>query len=90
MIEVKHAGGDEWIVSVKGPVATQHRVRVTRADLERFAEGRSAAELLQESFRFLLERESNSSILRSFDLPIIGTYFPEFEQEIRKRLRQGR
>jgi hypothetical protein len=89
MIEVKHSGGDEWVVSVKGSVPTQHRVRVTRADLERFAGGHSAQELLEESFRFLLERESNSSILRSFDLPVIGTYFPEFEQEIRARLRQA-
>ena len=89
MIDVKHSGGDEWVVSIKGSVATQHRVRVTRADLEHFAEGRSAQELLEESFRFLLERESNSSILRSFDLPVIGTYFPEFEREIRARLRQA-
>jgi hypothetical protein len=30
----------------------------------------------------LLEREGNTSILTSFDLPLIGTYFPEYEQEI--------
>jgi hypothetical protein len=90
MIEVKHASGDEWIVSVRGSVITHHRVRVAKADLARFGEGRSAQELLQESFRFLLEREPNTSILGSFDLPLIGSYFPEYEPEIRERLRRGR
>ncbi len=33
--------------------------------------------LVEQSFRFLLERESNTSILRSFELSVIGRYFPE-------------
>ena len=89
MITVKHSAGDEWVVSIQGAVTTHHRVRVTKADLDRLSEGRSAEELLQESFRFLLERESNTSILKSFDLPLIGHYFPEYEQEIRTRLRRS-
>jgi len=43
--------------------------------------------LIEESFRFLLEREPNTSILSSFELPLIGKYFPQYEREIRKRLR---
>ncbi len=88
MIQVKQLAGDEWEVSIQSSVLTHHRVRITDADLARFSEGRTAGELLEESFRFLLERESNSSILRAFDLPLIGRYFPEYEQEIRARLRQ--
>jgi hypothetical protein len=87
MIVVQQAGGDEWLVTVKAGVTTQHRVRVTTTDLDRIAEGRTAEELLRESFRFLLEREPNTAILDSFDLPLIGHYFPEYEREIRKRLR---
>jgi tRNA U38,U39,U40 pseudouridine synthase TruA len=90
MIEVTHSAHDEWVVSVKGAITTHHRVRVTKRDLKRLAEGRSPEELLQESFQFLLERESNASILPSFDLPLIGRYFPEYEEEIRTRLRQRR
>ena len=86
MIDVKHSSGDEWIVTIKGNVTTRHRVRVTKEDLERFAEGRSFEELLQESFRFLLEREPNTSILSSFDLPLIGRYFPEYGADIQGRL----
>jgi hypothetical protein len=89
MIEVKHASGDEWTVSVHGAVRTHHRVRVTQADLDRYSGGRSAEELLEESFRFLLERESNTSILSSFDLPVIGRYFGEYEREIRARLQRS-
>jgi hypothetical protein len=87
MITVEQAGGDEWLVTVKAGATTHHRVRVTRADVERFAADRSAEELLRESFRFLLEREPNTSILGSFDLPLIGRYFPEYERKIRQQLR---
>jgi hypothetical protein len=64
-------------------------VRVTKKDVERLAEGRPLEELLQESFRFLLEREPNTSILPSFDLPVIGRYFPEYEREIQTRLQRA-
>jgi hypothetical protein len=86
MITVEHLTGNEWQVTVKTGVTTHHRVRVTPAELERFAAGRSAEDLLQESFRFLLEREPNTSILASFDLSVINHYFPAYEEEIRKRL----
>jgi hypothetical protein len=89
MIEVKHSKGDEWLVSVTDAgTTTHHQVRVTTADLERFSEGKPPEALLEESFRFLLEREPNTAILTSFDLPLIGRYFPEYEREIRTRLSQ--
>jgi hypothetical protein len=87
MIQIKHLSGNEWSVAVEDTTTTHHRVRVTQMDLERFSEGRTAEALLTESFRFLLEREPNTSILSSFDLSIITRYFPEYEQEIRQRLR---
>ena len=42
----------------------------------------SPADLIKKSFEFLLERESNSSILNKFELSVIGNYFSEFEDEI--------
>jgi len=86
MIEVSHSGGDVWVVSVQSAVNTKHTVRVSAGDLAELVPGGTAEELLTESFRFLLEREPNTSILRSFDLPLIGQYFPEYKQEIRTRL----
>jgi len=89
MIEVKHSAGDEWLVTVHGSVTTHHRVRVAKADVERFSGGQSTEELLRQSFEFLLKREPNTSILPSFDLPVIGRYFPEYEKQIGARLRRN-
>ena len=87
MIAVEPLSKDEWLVTVKAHTKTQHRVRVTADDLRRFgSEDVSAERLLEASFRFLLDRESNTSILSSFDLPVIGRYFPEYEKEIRRYL----
>jgi hypothetical protein len=62
---------------------TRHSVAVSRADLERFAPSDAEpAALVRRSFEFLLARESKESILRSFALPVIGRYFPEYEREI--------
>jgi hypothetical protein len=41
-------------------------------------------ELITKSFEFLLERESNQSILKKFNLEVISQYFPEYIDEIKK------
>ena len=78
----------EFQVTVReGKSQTQHRVTLDKADYERLTGGRASPEdLVSESFRFLLEREAKESILRSFDLIIIGRYFPEYERQIKGRL----
>jgi len=77
-----------WSCSVRlaepGTAPTRHEVTVAQADLERLAPGAGdPSELVRRSFDFLLQRESPTSILRSFDLPAIGHYFPEYEATIR-------
>jgi hypothetical protein len=42
--------------------------------------------VVRESFEFLLEREPASSIMREFSLDVIPTYFPEYREELPKRL----
>ena len=42
--------------------------------------------LVRETFQFLLEREPATSILREFDLTDIDRYFPEYREEIARRL----
>jgi hypothetical protein len=87
MIRVEPCSHDEWLVKVEGATPSQHRVRVTKFDLQRFAADRATPEqLLEATFRFLLEREPNTSILAVFDLPVIGRYFPEFETQISRYL----
>lgn len=87
MLQVKRIGDETFEVSVDGSPTTTHQVRLSEAYYQKLARGRVSREgLITRSFEFLLERESNTSILRSFDLPLIGRYFPAFETEIEKRL----
>jgi hypothetical protein len=69
-------------VTVQGPQTTAHRVRVSRAERERYG-GSDVADLVKRSFEFLLAREGNTSILREFDLSTIERYFPEYAREFR-------
>jgi hypothetical protein len=63
--------------------ATSHRVSVATADLERLDPGASdPSDLVRRSFEFLLQHEPKESILRSFDLTVIGRYFPDWERQI--------
>ena len=65
--------------------STTHEVLVATADLARLAPGMASPEdLVRRSFAFLLAREPKESILRRFDLPVIGRYFPDWEREIRQ------
>jgi hypothetical protein len=87
MITVERIDERTFTVTVKGRTTTTHTVVVDPSYHERLTGGRVSAEkLVEKSFEFLLERESNTSILRSFDLPVIGGYFPEYEQSIREML----
>lgn len=74
------------VVLEQGSSRTSHRVTVSPQDLEHLVAGGSPEALVEESFRFLLEREPKESILRSFELAVIARYFPEYPQEIRRRL----
>ncbi len=79
-------GGPGWIceISVGADAAvTRHRVTVDAALLARLRPGaEDPTDLVRESFDFLLAREPREAILREFDLPVIGRYFPEWESEI--------
>ena len=79
--------GDGWrciVVVGDDPGATTHHVGVTADEFERLAPGGVPVERLVEwSFAFLLEREPRESILRTFELSVIGRYFPEYERVIR-------
>ena len=64
---------------------TRHSVTFTRADFQRLTtSGGTPDALVRRSFEFMLSREPKESILKSFALPEIGKYFPEYEAEIRK------
>jgi hypothetical protein len=72
-------------VTVVAQSTTTHTVTLQADYAQKITNGCiSNTELLKKSFEFLLQREPNTSILRSFDLSIISRYFPEYEREIGK------
>jgi hypothetical protein len=86
-ISVTAIDGNTYQVSVSANSRTTHEVNVQHAYANKLTGGKTnTADLVKKSFEFLLERESNTSILRRFDLSEIANYFPEYEREIIKRL----
>ena len=79
-VEVNSIGDDDFLVKVSCATSTEHRVTLTDAYWEKIWNRRlPKKDVIARSFAFLLERESNSSILRTFDLPVIQRYFDEYE-----------
>jgi hypothetical protein len=63
--------------------SSEHLVTLSGSDWDRLRRGyRSPEDLIRACFAFLLERESRTSILGSFDVSQIPSFFPEFEREI--------
>lgn len=76
----------EFEVTVSGNRVTKHKVTITESYYQELTSGAvSAEELVEKSFRFLLAREPNTSILSEFDLTVISTYFPDYERKIKSK-----
>jgi hypothetical protein len=84
-IEVTPQGGGAFLVTVSGPPRTTHRVTIPTGMLEELG-GATPEAVVRESFVFLLEREPNTSILAEFSLDEIERYFPQYRQELPRRL----
>ena len=71
----------------EGDETTNHRVTIPEGLLDELGlAGTDPADVVRESFSFLLEREPATSILQEFALPEIEGYFPEFREELPRRL----
>lgn len=82
-ILVEEISETSYAVTVEGYQTTTHQVSISADYARTLTQGNvSNATLVKASFKFLLERESNSSILRSFDLKVIERYFPEYPNKI--------
>lgn len=83
------AQGSRYVVTLKdGASVSHHEVSASSGDLQRLGlEDCEPHAVVEESFRFLLEREPKEAILADFDLSTIARYFPEYPEEIRRRMR---
>jgi hypothetical protein len=91
MIDVKRKGENEFLVVVEeGESKTEHTVTIDQDYYDRLTQGAVLKEkLIEESFKFLLDREPKESILRRFNLKVINRYFPEYEKTIRGKCNTG-
>ncbi len=75
------------VVGTEGSGTSKHAVMVPDSYVEQLGLGDvDRVTLVDASFVFLLEREPKESIMRTFELPVIERYFPEYPDEIRRRL----
>ena len=80
------ATSDGWRLTVRvaeGSSETEHRVSLSRDYHVKLTQGCATPEqLVEASFRFLLERAPKESILCSFEMPLSARYFPEYGRRI--------
>jgi hypothetical protein len=87
-VHASRSGGG-WVCQVAVELRgrrTEHTVTVSQASLARWGAGSKPTDvedLVRRSFEFLLEREPPGAILRQFELSVIETYFPEYDELIR-------
>ena len=82
-ILIKKNDNNTFAVFIENSVKSNHIVTLNDDIHFEMTEGiKSKEELILFSFKFLLERENNTSILSNFNLEIIQNYFPEYKNEI--------
>ena len=83
-ILIKELLDNKFKITINKKVITEHTVLLTDEYYNSLTKKKkSKKKLLEYSFQFLLDRESNTSILSSFELNIISKFFPEYENEIK-------
>lgn len=86
-IRVEPLDDEEFRVEVEDETgSSRHRVTAPAEEVEELGAAGRAEELLEASFRFLLEREPRSAIMSRFQLSTITRFFPEYPDDIRSRM----
>ena len=82
-ILIKKNDKNTFAVFIESSLNSNHIVTLNDDMHFEMTEGiKSKEELILFSFKFLLERENNTSILSNFNLETIQNYFPEYKNEI--------
>jgi len=84
-ILIKELSNDKFQVTVNAKKPTSHNVTLTDDSHQNLTNGKeNKKELIEFSFKFLLEREPNTSILSSFELSVISGYFSEYRKTVKE------
>jgi len=84
-ISIKILSNSEYEVTVNSNTTTTHIVTLSHEVHTNLTNDKvTKEELLDFSFKFLLDREPNTSILSSFELTVISRYFSDYEKSVKK------
>lgn len=80
-IKIKELSPNAFDVTIYSNTETNHQVTISDNFITEYQiKNLTKKEIIKKSFLFLLERESNTSILRKFDIEVIANYFPEYKK----------
>ncbi len=83
VIKVQNFPHAEFGVVLENGDKHQYSVRLSEQYYQKLTQGGiTPEELIEKSFRFLLEREPASAILPEFELNLIQHYFSDYEKTI--------
>ena len=84
-ISIKIVSNSKYKVTVQSNTITTHTVSLSDDVHKNLTNNKvTKEELLDFSFKFLLNREPNTSIMSSFELTVISRYFSDYEKSIKK------
>ena len=84
-LSIKKLTNDVFTVTVAETSTTTHTVTITDQSLNDLTDNNvTKTQLLEFSFKFLLQREPNTSTLSSFDINVITKYLPDYRDEVRR------
>ena len=89
-LSIKSLGDDTFKVSGAKTSTTTHTMTVTEQGLIASTDTNvTRTQLLEFSFKFLVDREPNTSILSSFDIDVISKYFSDYRDKVRLWWNEG-
>ena len=80
-INIKELSPNTFNVAIYSNTETNHQVTISDNFISEYQiKNLTKKEIIEQSFIFLLQRESNTSILRKFDIEVIANFFPEYKK----------
>ena len=84
-VSIQMLSNNKYEVTVQSNTITTHIVSLSDEVHKNLTNNKvTKEELLDFSFKFLLDREPNTSIMSSFELTVISRYFSEYEKSVEK------
>ena len=83
-ISIKKINKDLFEVHIQAKSSSNHEVSISDLVYKNLTNEMVSKEILLEfSINFLLEKESNTSILENFQIMLINQYFPDYKSRVR-------